>query len=147
MQLPGQVCWVCDQTISGRLTGRFCTLCGVPIHTNCIQEKLLGSGNRCPECGAKPRIISAWSDRHERYQAGQAQADAVAWRGSGTNGLLAGIVLLFIGIGSIPFGFGLLLFPIWFPLALICIWRGIAMRRQAGTLYRKVEQEIQEMDE
>lgn len=62
MQLPGQKCWRCKQTISGRLEGRFCDGCGSPVHYRCESGPSDGQSNRCADCGADGETMSAWSD-------------------------------------------------------------------------------------
>jgi len=60
MQLVGQLCIHCQQRIPSELDGVFCSLCGAPAHTECVQKAILTPPEGgCRVCGAPRAVVKA----------------------------------------------------------------------------------------
>lgn len=55
-QLAGAQCVICQKTISGVLSAKFCERCGNPVHNDCLAEERekVSAPDRCDVCGGDP---------------------------------------------------------------------------------------------
>jgi hypothetical protein len=96
-QLVGQMCVVCKARIGSDLDGRFCSLCGCPVHAVCVptdaSRKIEGA---CLACGAPPAEIAPRREAAQQqaaWQAGAPQRRRGGWMMAASAGfMLLGLV-------------------------------------------------------
>lgn len=115
-QLVGMSCAVCSQRVGSEVDGRFCEVCGNPIHNGCSKcppapasnDDILSvaEASECPRCGADPHLPIAVHIRratiHDRVATEVAPFRRAVesdnwWKLLSGLGLILGAMLLVVG--------------------------------------------------